>query len=117
MASRSSRRTGEESELGTIIEEKLVKPSGDVSVKRYSKGRYLGKGGFARVYEITNLETRKVCAAKIVAKSTLTRSRAKQKLMSEIKIHRGLHHPNVVGFEHFFEDSENVYILLELCSH
>ena len=37
--------------------------------------------------------------------------------MSEIRIHRSLHHPNVVGFEHFFEDSENVYILLELCSN
>ena len=35
--------------------------------------------------------------------------------MSEIKIHRSLHHKHVVGFEHFFEDPENVYILLELC--
>jgi len=37
--------------------------------------------------------------------------------MSEIKIHRSLHHNNVVNFEHFFEDSENVYILLELCTN
>jgi polo-like kinase 1 len=37
--------------------------------------------------------------------------------MSEIKIHRSLHHTNIVGFEHFFEDAENVYILLELCSN
>lgn len=37
--------------------------------------------------------------------------------MSEIKIHRSLNHPNVVGFEHFFEDYENVYILLEMCSN
>ena len=36
--------------------------------------------------------------------------------MSEIKIHRSLHHCNIVGFEHFFEDAENVYILLEMCS-
>lgn len=35
--------------------------------------------------------------------------------MSEIKIHRSLDQTNVVGFEHFFEDNENVYILLELC--
>lgn len=35
--------------------------------------------------------------------------------MSEIKIHRSLHHTNIVGFEHFFEDAENVYIILELC--
>ena len=37
--------------------------------------------------------------------------------MSEIKIHRSLHHQGVVGFEHFFEDHENVYILLELCTN
>lgn len=36
--------------------------------------------------------------------------------MSEIKIHRSLHHNHIVGFEHFFEDAENVYIILELCS-
>jgi polo-like kinase 1 len=28
-----------------------------------------------------------------------------------------LRHANVVGFEHFFEDAENVYILLELCTN
>jgi polo-like kinase 1 len=37
--------------------------------------------------------------------------------MSEIKIHKSLKHENVVTFEHFFEDSENVYILLELCTN
>jgi polo-like kinase 1 len=37
--------------------------------------------------------------------------------MSEIKIHRSLHHSGVVGFEHFFEDNDNVYILLELCGN
>lgn len=99
----------------TIIEEKIVKSSGEVSTRRYSKGRFLGKGGFARVYELTSLETKHVSAAKIVPKAALTKARQKQKLMSEIKIHRALHHAGVVGFEHFFEDAENVYILLELC--
>ena len=37
--------------------------------------------------------------------------------MSEIKIHRSLHQNHIVGFEHFFEDAENVYILLELCQN
>lgn len=36
-------------------------------------------------------------------------------MISEIKIHKALHHPNIVRLEHFFEDSENVYILLEIC--
>lgn len=112
-----SSRNAEDPETVAIIEEKIVKVNGDVAVKRYTKGRFLGKGGFARCYEFSSLETRKITAAKIVPKATLTKSRAKQKLMSEIKIHRSLHHPNIVGFEHFFEDAENVYILLELCTN
>ena len=35
--------------------------------------------------------------------------------MSEIRIHRSLDHSGVVKFEHFFEDVDNVYILLEMC--
>jgi len=99
------------------IEERIVKPNGETVIKKYAKGRLLGKGGFAKCYEVVNNETKKVSAAKIVAKASLTKNRAKQKLMSEIKIHRSLHHPNVVGFEHYFEDAENVYILLELCTN
>jgi len=37
--------------------------------------------------------------------------------MSEIKIHRSLNDTNIVKFQHFFEDFENVYILLELASN
>ena len=99
-----------------IVEEKIVKFNGEVSIKKYIRGKFLGKGGFAKCYEFTSMETKRVSAAKIIDKTTLTKSRAKQKLMSEIKIHRSLHHTNIVGFEHFFEDAENVYIILELCS-
>mmetsp|Transcript_19962 Transcript_19962/g.36952 ORF Transcript_19962/g.36952 Transcript_19962/m.36952 type:complete len:585 (+) Transcript_19962:4188-5942(+) len=114
----SSRKSGtEEADRNVIVEEKIVKVNGDTAYRRYNKGRFLGKGGFARVYEMMNLETRKLLAAKVIPKESLKKSRAKQKLMSEIKIHRSLHHPNVVGFEHFFEDGENVYILLEMCSN
>jgi len=59
----------------------------------------------------------KLYAAKVIHKTNLTRTRAKQKLMSEIKIHRSLNHQYIVGFEHFFEDSENVYITLEICNN
>lgn len=100
-----------------IIEERISKVSGDFAIKRYARGKLLGKGGFAKCYEITNLETKRVLAAKIIAKSSLSKSRARQKLISEIKIHKSLHHDNIVGFEHVFEDQENVYILLEMCAN
>ena len=98
-----------------IIEEKVTNALGEPIIKKYSRGKFLGKGGFAKCYECTNLETKKICAAKIVPKATLQKSRQRAKLLSEIKIHRSLNHPNVVHFEHVFEDGENVYILLELC--
>jgi len=100
-----------------IIEERISKVNGDFAIKKYAKGKMLGKGGFAKCFEVTNLDNKKVLAAKIIVKSSLTKSRARQKLISEIKIHKSLHHTNIVGFEHVFEDQENVYILLELCTN
>lgn len=42
----------------------------------------LGRGGFAKCYEATNLESKKVLAAKIIAKSSLSKSRARQKVIA-----------------------------------
>ena len=71
-------------------------------------------------------------AGKVVAKQTLAKHRAKEKvcapplhardahqrqLTTEIKIHQSINHKHVVGFRGFFEDRHNVYILLELCAN
>lgn len=36
-------------------------------------------------------------------------------MTQEITIHRGVLHKHIVGFHGFFEDADNVYVLLELC--
>ena len=100
-----------------IIEEKIIKVSGNVDSRFYTRGKELGKGGFARVFELVNNETKCVFAGKVVEKSSLTKGRTRQKLMSEIKIHRSVHHKGIVNFEHFFEDADNIYILLEICNN
>lgn len=102
---------------GLIIEEETLDANGEKVVKQYLKKHFLGKGGFARVYEFCSLDTRQSYAAKVIGKDTLVKARRKQKLMSEIKIHKSLNHQNIVGFDHFFEDLENVYIMLELCQN
>jgi len=109
--------TKQEPDNSSVVEEKIIKVTGDVQIRKYYKGRLLGKGGFAKCYEFTCAENKKIFAAKVVAKSGLVKSRAKQKLISEIKIHKSLHHPQIVAFEHYFEDTENVYILLEMCQN
>lgn len=56
-------------------------------------------------------------AAKVVAKSTLEKERARAKILTEIRIHRGVDNAHVVRFVRCFEDAANVYILMELCSN
>lgn len=73
----TSKTANTKDEAQTIVEEKVVKFNGDVCIKKYLKGKFLGKGGFAKCYEFTNLDNKKVQAAKIIMKSSLTKSRAK----------------------------------------
>lgn len=94
------------------IPEILCDPS---TGKKYSRGRFLGKGGFAKCFEITDMETKQILAGKIVPKAMLVKQHQKEKMTQEITLHRTLNHQHVVGFHGFFEDKDFVYIVLELC--
>ncbi|XP_020773077.2 LOW QUALITY PROTEIN: serine/threonine-protein kinase PLK1 [Boleophthalmus pectinirostris] len=85
------------------------------TMRRYSRGRFLGKGGFAKCFEITDLESKQVFAGKIVPKALILKQHQREKMSSEIAIHKSLSHPNVVGFHGFFEDDDFVFVVLELC--
>ena len=109
-----------------IVEEKVRKlPEGEPPrYIKYMKGRFLGKGGFAKCYEVKRIEPienedhkNKTWALKVVPKANLTRTKARQKLTSEIKIHNSLTHDNVVRFDRYFEDPENVYLMLDICQN
>uniref|UniRef100_A0A4X2LAP1 Serine/threonine-protein kinase PLK n=1 Tax=Vombatus ursinus TaxID=29139 RepID=A0A4X2LAP1_VOMUR len=94
------------------IPEVLVDPR---SRRRYLRGRFLGKGGFAKCFELSDLESKEVFAGKIVPKSLLLKPHQKEKMSMEINIHKSLVHQHVVGFHGFFEDSDFVFVVLELC--
>ncbi|KAL1513517.1 hypothetical protein ABEB36_002919 [Hypothenemus hampei] len=81
----------------------------------YKRGEFLGRGGFAKCYQIVNLGNLKVFAGKVVSKKLMAKQNQKDKMTQEIQIHSSLNHKNVVGFHTFFEDHANVYIVLELC--
>ncbi len=68
-----------------IIEEHRRKINGEgYTVHRYLRGKMLGKGGFAKVYLCTALDTQKAYAIKIVPKSNLVKARALQKVSRRI---------------------------------
>ncbi|KAJ8395615.1 hypothetical protein AAFF_G00030960 [Aldrovandia affinis] len=84
--------------------------------KCYCRGKVLGKGGFAKCYEFTDLATNKMYAAKIIPHTRVSKPHQREKIDREIELHRVLHHKHIVHFFHHFEDKDNIYILLEYCS-
>lgn len=77
----------------------------------------MGKGGFARCYELTDISSGIKFAGKIISKKNLIKPKAQQKLITEIKIHKKLEHRHVVQFHRYFEDAQYVYIVLERCTN
>ena len=102
--------------IETPLEIEELDPTTGTLIK-YERGKFLGKGGFAKCYELKRVDNGRIFAAKIFDKQGLSNGRSKKKLINEIKIHKKLNNANIVGFEKFFEDKDNVYILLELCSN
>ncbi|XP_068081259.1 serine/threonine-protein kinase PLK1-like isoform X1 [Anabrus simplex] len=80
----------------------------------YKKGRFLGKGDFAKYYEVTEVETGNIYACKIISKKIISGNQ-KDTIVQGISIHRSLNHKHVVGLNSFFDDVHNIYIILELC--
>ncbi|XP_031710725.1 serine/threonine-protein kinase PLK3 [Anarrhichthys ocellatus] len=84
--------------------------------RSYSKGKLLGKGGFARCYEMTDISSNKMYAVKVIPQSRVSKPHQRDKITNEIELHKTLSHKHVVKFSHHFEDQDNIYIFLELCS-
>jgi len=104
--------TSNEAPKGAEIPDIICDPN---SKKRYERGRFLGKGGFAKCYELKDMQTGDITAGKIVPKSLLTKSHQKEKMSQEIRLHKGVSNPYLVKLYSYFEDNNFVYIVLELC--
>jgi len=85
------------------------------SKRRYEKGKFLGKGGFAKCYELKDLATGETLAGKVVPKTMLTKTHQKDKMAQEIRLHKAVSHIYIVKLFSYFEDSNFVYVILELC--
>ncbi|EKJ79027.1 hypothetical protein NXS19_001926 [Fusarium pseudograminearum] len=78
----------------------------------YTRGCYLGQGGYARVYKVLDRQTGNVHAGK-------TSPGAVKHLRKEARILRSLNHPNIVKYIEYFEEEDNPsanILVIELCS-
>ena len=93
----------------------IIDKSSPQTPVHYTKSKLLGKGGFASVYEVTTPTSATPLACKIIEKSSISKTRTRQKLTNEIRIHRSLSNTHILQFIKSFEDEQNLYILLEIC--
>lgn len=82
---------------------------------KFQCGRVLGRGGFAKCFEVSD-ETG-TYALKAVNRATLDKPKTQQKLHTEIAIHKRMKHKYIVNFMRTFRDRFYVYMLLEKCDH
>ncbi|GMH14769.1 hypothetical protein Nepgr_016610 [Nepenthes gracilis] len=86
---------------------------------KYEVGEEVGRGhfGYTRVAVVKKGEMKgQQVAVKIIPKAKMTTAIAIEDVRREVKILRGLAgHRNLVRFYEAYEDSDNVYIVMELC--
>lgn len=66
---------------------------------------------------ISDASTGEHFAGKVIAKASLQKKKAKDKLRMEIRVHRSLHHKHIVKFVSYFEVADFYVIVLELCTN
>lgn len=94
----------------------LVQKTHSGHVIKYKIEKKIGKGGFGSVYLALELNDNRPTAIKCVWKNHFSDKKLKQKLITEIEIHKSLSHPHIIDFLSFFQDSNYVYFALEFCS-
>ncbi|EAR82072.2 calmodulin-domain kinase (macronuclear) [Tetrahymena thermophila SB210] len=82
----------------------------------YKLGGVLGVGAFSQVRKVTNRKTKAVRAMKIINKRSLTNSEDQQKFINEVEILRLLDHPHILKIYEQYQDNNNYYIILEMCT-
>ena len=68
--------------METPLEIEEVDPNTGAVIK-YERGKFLGKGGFAKCYELKRVDNGRIFAAKIFDKQGLSKKKKKKKLINE----------------------------------
>ncbi|KAM5127192.1 MAP/microtubule affinity-regulating kinase 4-like [Mantella aurantiaca] len=84
-------------------------------VGNYRLLRTIGKGNFAKVKLARHVLTGREVAIKIIDKTQLNPS-SLQKLFREVRIMKGLNHPNIVKLFEVIETEKTLYLIMEYAS-
>ncbi|XP_011308644.1 serine/threonine-protein kinase PLK4 [Fopius arisanus] len=84
-------------------------------IEDYEVLNLLGKGGFASVYRARCLRTGMEVAIKMIDTKMMRAAGMAGRVAQEVSIHTRLKHPAILELYTFFEDTNYVYMVLELC--
>ncbi|XP_068195654.1 serine/threonine-protein kinase PLK4 isoform X2 [Antennarius striatus] len=75
----------------------------------------LGKGSFACVYRAKSVKSGLEVAIKTIDKKAMHKAGMVQRVTNEVEIQCRLKHPSILELYNYFEDSNYVYLVLEMC--
>ncbi|KAM7439975.1 Serine/threonine-protein kinase plk4 [Porites harrisoni] len=85
------------------------------SIEDFQVLELVGKGGFACVYRARCKATGQEVAIKMIDKKAMKTSGMVARVRNEVEIHCQLKHPAILELYNYFEDSNYVYLILEMC--
>ncbi|MEE6461586.1 hypothetical protein FKM82_001330 [Ascaphus truei] len=89
--------------------------SGERCIEDFKVLNLLGKGSFACVYKAQSINTGIEVAIKMIDKKIMQKVGMVQRVRNEVEIHCQLKHPSILELYNYFEDSNYVYLILEMC--
>ncbi|XP_045895690.1 MAP/microtubule affinity-regulating kinase 4 isoform X4 [Micropterus dolomieu] len=116
-ASRSDKATSQSSRsLGARCRNSIASCSDEQPhIGNYRLLKTIGKGNFAKVKLARHILTGKEVAIKIIDKTQLNPT-SLQKLFREVRIMKGLNHPNIVQLFEVIETDKTLYLIMEYAS-
>lgn len=88
----------------------------DCQISQFNVIRTIGVGSFSHVDLVFHNPTQKYYVLKVMSKQRVLELNQKEHVISEVQILRAVQHPNVVTLYATFQDSKNLYIVLEYIS-
>jgi serine/threonine protein kinase len=88
-----------------------------LSINQFRLGKKLGSGRFGNVYLVEEKVTQCIYAIKTMNKLKIKEADMQDQVFWEIKLQMYMNHPNILKLYGSFDDSKNIYLVLEYCSN